>query len=167
MNAVAANKQTGPNEDQNGGPNGAPGRGFSGGGPIFRIFSIVGVSAYLLSVLVYLLAKRRLTPPCSIKKILKAQFRGSYSAPITAAAPETGVCFIAPLPEQLISDAEGASRIAVYENGTPLPHARALHDDIRRLGSGRYSHWGSNLFFSTTDNSDPRTNGRTYTVAEV
>ena len=167
MNAVTANKNTDPNEDQTVDTNGVPGRGFSGGGPIFRILSIVGVSAYLLSVLIYLLAKRRLTPPCSIKKILKAQFRGRYAATVSAATAETGVCFIAPLPERLISDAEGASRITVYENGTPLPHARALHDDIRRLGGGRYSHWGSNLFFSTTDNSDPRTNGRTYTVAEV
>ena len=38
-----------------------------------------------------------------------------------------------------------------------------LHADIRSLGGGRFSHWGNNLFFSASDNTDPRTNGRTYT----
>ena len=35
----------------------------------------------------------------------------------------------------------------------------------RKDGKGRYSHWGArSLWFSTSDNSDPRTNGREYKV---
>jgi hypothetical protein len=37
-----------------------------------------------------------------------------------------------------------------------------LHDQIRHEGKGRYSHWGDHVFFSSSDNTDPRTNGRTY-----
>ena len=33
------------------------------------------------------------------------------------------------------------------------------------MGSGRFSHWGGNLFFSTSDNTDPNTNGRVYQVS--
>jgi hypothetical protein len=29
---------------------------------------------------------------------------------------------------------------------------------------GRFSHWGDGLHFSASDNSDPRTNGRSYTI---
>jgi SAM-dependent methyltransferase len=35
---------------------------------------------------------------------------------------------------------------------------------IRRIGAGAFSHWGRELFFSASDNSDPSTNGRTYHV---
>ncbi len=38
---------------------------------------------------------------------------------------------------------------------------------MRSLGGGRYSHWGTHLFFTTSDNSDPRSNGRRYTVKEM
>jgi hypothetical protein len=51
-----------------------------------------------------------------------------------------------------------------------------LHDDIRALGGGRYSHWigsdqgtpdgvlESSLYFSASDNSDPNENGRRYSI---
>ncbi|MDP7135379.1 MAG: hypothetical protein QF437_33090, partial [Planctomycetota bacterium] len=38
-----------------------------------------------------------------------------------------------------------------------------MHRDIRELGKGRYSHWTqSTLYFSASDSTDPRTNGRKY-----
>ncbi|HMN95814.1 MAG TPA: hypothetical protein PKC43_11975 [Phycisphaerales bacterium] len=65
---------------------------------------------------------------------------------------------------------EGAARIE-------LGPAHAWHDEIRRLGAGRFSHWSeakpdadlseheAMLYFSTSDNSDPTANGRSYEIA--
>lgn len=52
----------------------------------------------------------------------------------------------------------------VLEDDRVLGPGRALHDDIRMYGSGRYSHWESHLYLSASDNSDPNTNGRQYTA---
>src|SRR5436853_5305763 len=49
------------------------------------------------------------------------------------------------------------SRLRLMEDGKPLGPAHASHDDIRSHGGGLFSHWGDDLYFSTSDNSDPRT----------
>ncbi len=54
------------------------------------------------------------------------------------------------------------SSLVLFENENLLQPAHALHDDIRTLGGGRFSHWMSNLYFSTSDGSDPNSNGRKY-----
>jgi len=54
------------------------------------------------------------------------------------------------------------SSLLILENERALGPAHAVHDDIRTNGGGRYSHWGPQLYWSTSDNSDPNTNGRTY-----
>jgi hypothetical protein len=54
----------------------------------------------------------------------------------------------------------------LFEDGRPLGPARSAHDRIRQFGGGAYSHWGSQLLFSSSDNTDPRTNGRRYHVEE-
>lgn len=54
------------------------------------------------------------------------------------------------------------SRLMVYEDGRMLGLGHSLHDHISRFGSGRFSHYGANLYFSASDNSDPNQNGRTY-----
>ena len=57
------------------------------------------------------------------------------------------------------------SMLVLLENGRPLGPAHAVHMEIRARGHGRYSHWTRTaLYFSASDNSDPRTNGRTYEV---
>ncbi|HZT87353.1 MAG TPA: class I SAM-dependent methyltransferase [Stellaceae bacterium] len=61
------------------------------------------------------------------------------------------------------NDAPRRSRVMVYEDGRPLGLNHSLHDHIAKYGSGRFSHWGDNIYFSTPDNSDPNTNSRTYT----
>lgn len=58
--------------------------------------------------------------------------------------------------------AAAVSPVTVYENGLSLGPAHSVHEQIRTAGRGRYSHWGSSLYLSTSDNSDPRTNGRRY-----
>jgi hypothetical protein len=61
------------------------------------------------------------------------------------------------------------SRLRLFEDGKPLPQPHAEHELIIKAGLGRYSHWRDEtsvyLNFSTTDNTDPRTNGRTYTLS--
>ena len=57
------------------------------------------------------------------------------------------------------------STLRLFENGVEIDPAHSVHDDIRNIGKGRFSHWGTTVIFSTSDNSDPRTNGRTYTYS--
>ena len=86
---------------------------------------------------------------------------GSYSYVVTqdfGTPPDTG-------------QAPTQSKVRIFENGTELGSAHSLHADISTVGMGRFSHWGgtngtlaiSNLYFSASDNTDPRQNGRMYT----
>lgn len=56
------------------------------------------------------------------------------------------------------------STLLVWEDGRCLsfPHCRYIN--MRHFGCGRYRHWEDSLYFTTSDNSDPNTNGRAYTV---
>jgi FkbM family methyltransferase len=56
------------------------------------------------------------------------------------------------------------SKLLLFEDGRLLGPAHAVHDEIRKIGRGCYSHWTSALYFSTSDNSDPNINGRRYTA---
>ena len=60
----------------------------------------------------------------------------------------------------------GRSNLILYEDGHRLGPAHANHAAIAEKGRGAYSHWGAWLRFSSSDNTDPRTNGRRY-VAHV
>jgi lysophospholipase L1-like esterase len=63
-----------------------------------------------------------------------------------------------------VTDAPTRSSLVLLEDGHPLPVPHALHEEIRRVGLGRYSHWGDGLIFSSSDGTDPRINGRRYSV---
>jgi FkbM family methyltransferase len=52
----------------------------------------------------------------------------------------------------------------VMEDDRALGPGHSLHEDIRTIGRGRFSHWGPGLYLSTSDNSNPNTNGRCYTA---
>jgi hypothetical protein len=61
------------------------------------------------------------------------------------------------------------STLVLKENGVPLGPAHGSHQEVADTGQGRYSHWRDDnnneyLYFSTSDNSDPRSNGRQYTA---
>jgi len=63
------------------------------------------------------------------------------------------------------------SRAVVFENGTMLGPGHSPHSEINAIGRGRYSYWseGENvavIVFSTSDNSDPNTNGKTYRLID-
>lgn len=85
-------------------------------------------------------------------------------APANMAA-EQGHCFIAIVQCDVPGDRESRSSVTVWENGVQIGPAHQAHKDIRTSGGGRFSYWATgNLYFSTTDNSDPRTNGRKYEI---
>ncbi len=54
------------------------------------------------------------------------------------------------------------SKTDVFENDKLLGPAHSNHQAINSVGTGQFSHWGATLYFSTSDNSDPRRNGRRY-----
>jgi hypothetical protein len=86
---------------------------------------------------------------------------------MSRAVPETSFSWRLDLPDLPVGDAPGmerSSQLLLLENGAMLGPAHAIHDDIRSLGAGRYSHWGKSLYFSTADNSAPVTNGRHYSA---
>ena len=62
------------------------------------------------------------------------------------------------------SDDLSAARTELYEDGDALGPAHAVHDEIRTKGLGRFSHWNDGIMFSTSDNTSPRENGRTYVI---
>jgi hypothetical protein len=89
-------------------------------------------------------------------------------------APSDGFRYAALVPRSAYDrffDVEGDSprhprRAAtrLYEDGRRLGPPHRPHDFIRDDGGGQFSHWGATLYFSTRDNTDPRANGRTYTL---
>ena len=130
-----------------------------------KVVPVLIVSAYLVLVGAWLLVTRRIAAP-GLRKTLRSLARRRYRGELTGFRSESGHCWIAPVPGGLVSDAEAASALRLYEDGVSLGPAHCLHADIRAEGGGRFSHWGASIYFSTSDNSDPRTNGRRYLVAE-
>lgn len=67
-----------------------------------------------------------------------------------------------------LADSEGnaaCSTIQLYENNTRLGPAHSSYSDIVNFGEGRFSHWkknGTTVYWSSSDNTDPSTNGRAY-----
>jgi hypothetical protein len=101
-------------------------------------------------------------------------FEGSIAS--SEMAPEQGAAYIAAVHSHkrflyvLPTDTMGApynSKLALYEDGHVLGPPHVLHADIRKYGGGRYSHWSDSIIFSSSDGSDPRTNGRHYSIASI
>ncbi len=135
--------------------------------PLFRLISIILVSIYLGGVLIYLLLTKRIKPSLSLRQIIQSRLRPAASGYLSSIAPEQGHCYLAPLPSKLISDKEGYSSLTIFEDDKPLLLSHSAHDDIRSSGGGRFSHWGDYVYFSSTDNTNPQSNGRIYSFKEV
>ena len=56
------------------------------------------------------------------------------------------------------------SPAVIYEDGIPLKHPNNSPFNIKQRGKGRFSVENGHLFFSASDNSDPRKNGRSYEI---
>jgi hypothetical protein len=96
----------------------------------------------------------------------RAFLAAPFSRKLKRIEPDSCFCFRAPGPRRANSDQEGSSMLMLLEDDTPLTAPHTAHDEIRRLGRGRYSHWGRYIYFSTSDNTDPRENGRVYKLVE-
>ncbi len=56
------------------------------------------------------------------------------------------------------------SGVELFEGDRALGSAHSQHDRIRQQGRGLFSRWHNYLYFATSDNSDPRANGRRYSL---
>lgn len=100
---------------------------------------------------------------------------GSMTAVLDVAQvqEETGYAYRSPLHDvdgQILETQFGAwdrrtrQGVALLENGREMGfHASSLRQ-IREVGHGASLQWGPTFFFSTSDNSDPKNNGRTYAI---
>jgi SAM-dependent methyltransferase len=78
-------------------------------------------------------------------------------------------CWIADLPrdKHWQSDTQEyprRSNLLLFEDELEIGPSHALHENIREIGRGRFSHWDNQLYFSSSDNSNPEINGRQYMV---
>jgi MoaA/NifB/PqqE/SkfB family radical SAM enzyme/SAM-dependent methyltransferase len=86
-------------------------------------------------------------------------FQHEIQIRLTWATPESRYCHVARVP------ALGKlSGLQLYENDTLLGPAVSSPYEIRRWGGGRYCFRGNYLYFSSSDNSVPISNGRIYTL---
>jgi glycosyltransferase involved in cell wall biosynthesis/GT2 family glycosyltransferase/tetratricopeptide (TPR) repeat protein len=86
--------------------------------------------------------------------------------------PDEGFAFTFVLGAELhaytdTDDSNRRSPLILLEDGRPLGPAHALHADIRRLGGGRFSFWKNSLWFSSSDSTDPNSNGRRYEIGYI
>ena len=90
---------------------------------------------------------------------------------LTDMVPETGEAWIVTIGESLCAGDSlkqpRESALRLFEDGRPLGPPHSSHDLIRRKGGGYFSHWHDQLYFSTSDGSDPRVNGRIYHIETV
>ena len=104
-----------------------------------------------------------------------AQFSGvrpreTFVVPPAEMQHRDGYCWTVNLP-QFAAEADDcsseSSSLLLFEDDLCLSPARSAHDAIATTGRGAYSHWDKSLLFSTSDGSDPTTNGRSYVVVSV
>ena len=109
------------------------------------------------------MAEKQLALPESDKKGARSILLRVEAANITF---DQGHAYIYPLqPNFCGGDTDNAlfgSLAHLFEDGVELGPPHTQHDRIRSAGGGRFSHWGNQLFFSTSDNSSPIANGRSY-----
>ena len=123
------------------------------------------MAGHRLSTLVAILLSFLLLSLWALRPTLRAdvapdRIRPFAGQPYTAQAPAPVFPYVIPGDD---TSAPQRSSLTVYENGTELGPRHAQHDRIRDVGRGAYSHWGRTVLFSSSDNTDPRTNGRRYT----
>jgi len=101
--------------------------------------------------------------------------RQTFPLPVSAIRYDAGCAYIIDLHPRpvgwpittFVSDTLSANTVSgllLLEGGNPIGWPHTLHREIRTYGSGHYSHWNRELFFSASDCSDPRSNGRRYEV---
>lgn len=98
-------------------------------------------------------------PSIQNREYLRRPFLPLLDSKFSAVAHSYKFSDVADLPGQHRSD------VLLYEDGKLLgpPHSEVYH--VAVLGMGRYAHWRANhvaIAFSSSDGTDPKTNGRVY-----
>jgi len=73
---------------------------------------------------------------------------------------DEGYCFICRMTEET----DRFEGFILLEDEKPIGQENNVHSQIRQYGQGLFSPWKETLFFSSSDGSDPRLNGRRYTL---
>lgn len=92
--------------------------------------------------------------------------KGPQTLDLVGLKTDSGFAFKLSYDFKIPGDSQSApkqSTLRLFENGVELGPAHSNHNDIRTYGLGQFSHWGNELIFSTSDNSNPLSNGRKYT----
>lgn len=84
-------------------------------------------------------------------------------APVTGITAGEGFAYIGQTGRPDIGSENTPSPAGLYEDGVQIGLRNARRAEIRNEGLGRYLFWRDQVVFATTDNSDPRANGRHYT----
>ena len=82
------------------------------------------------------------------------------SGPFTS---ENGSAFTITMPQRA-QDVAASARFFLFEDEALLGPPDSSHETVRSVGNGAFSIWGSAIYFSASDNSDPNTNGRRYSL---
>jgi hypothetical protein len=92
------------------------------------------------------------------------QITGPFSRYNHASIPyQTGLDRFNSLGNDAHIKGDNRSPVMLYENSKPLGPAHSRFHEIYHLGGGSFSHLKDSQFvFSSSDNSDPNTNGRSY-----
>lgn len=89
-----------------------------------------------------------------------------HVVPLRSFVPGQGLAWQAHVPElanwcDTLTE-QRRSPLILLEDGVAIGGSHAAHNEVSAAGGGTFSHWGEYLIMSTTDGSDPNTNGRTY-----
>lgn len=120
--------------------------------PDVRLFAALTIVAALLTAIGYGTYRTR---------------RGDWTwtwreQPIAEVAPDAGHAFVARTGRPELSGAERLSPGVVLENGVAQRPGNAPRSTVRDAGEGAFLFFGDRVYFSASDNTDPRTNGRRY-----
>ena len=120
---------------------------------------LFGLAIVIASFFISLWTMDYIFPPCPDGETLalKEPFRKQGALWFFADAPSLSG-------ESDTAEAPKRSPFLVCENDRALGPGHTQHGDIATKGGGRFSHAGSGFYFSSSDNSDPNTNGRNYWV---
>jgi hypothetical protein len=153
------------------------------GGQAKDLLAFVGVGTYLAGVGAYLRLRGKIQPAFPLftichSALLERTYRAlgrPSSGPLESITHVDRNAYSARIPV-FETDMFGESKVVLYEDGVKLGDGHIGHQEVAGLGEGRFSHWGiyssreglrvrnfSALWFSSSDNTDPRTNGRRYT----
>lgn len=131
---------------------------------LWPVVVLIGVvyfpTAQWLNVVYDPFAPERVPKVAGVKVLLQRPFNDFIGSPFAVNVTDASFARLA----DHAADIEH-SPIVIYEGDTPLGPGHSVHRDIGKIGLGRFSHWRykySVFLFSSSDNTDPRTNGRSY-----